>query len=62
LRAEGKQKVPHIKTPREDTVPVVGETDVRWLGTSAESEQLIVGDLVVRPGQFAFHVEGEVAR
>ena len=30
--------------------------------TSTESELLVVGDLVVKPGQFGFHIEGEVAR
>jgi hypothetical protein len=62
LQAEGNRGLPEIKTPVEKTIPVVGETDVCWLGDSAESELLIVDDLVVKPGQYAFAVKGEVAR
>ena len=62
LRPKGTQKPPHIKTPIADAAPVVGETDIRWLGTSADTELLIIGDLVVKPGAFSFVVKGEVAR
>jgi hypothetical protein len=62
LRAPGKQKLPRIKTPIDDTVSVVGETDVRWLGASADTELLIVGDLVLKPGEFSFAVDGSIAR
>ena len=62
LRASGKQKLPRIKTPIEDTASVVGETDVRWLGDSADDELLIVGDWVVKPGAFVFAVDGSIAR
>lgn len=62
LHPSGKQKLPEITTPIDHTFPVVGETDIRWLGTSAESELLVVEDLVVRPGHYSFAVKGEVAR
>jgi hypothetical protein len=62
LRANGKTNLPHIKTPITGTASVVDETDVRWLGSEADSELLIVGDLVLKPGAYAFTVQGEVAR
>jgi len=62
LRPVGKRNPPRIKTPIAKTSPVVGETDVRWLGTSKDSECLIVDDLVVKPGAFSFSVGGEIAR
>jgi hypothetical protein len=62
LRAGGKQKLPQIKTPIADACPAVGETDVRWLGNSADSELLIIDDLVVKPGGFSFSVKGRIAR
>ena len=62
LRAGGKQKLPHIKTPIAKTSGAVGETDVRWLGTSTDSERLIIDDMVVKPGVFSFSVDGEIAR
>jgi hypothetical protein len=62
LRAGGKGSLPQIKTPIEHTIQVVGETDVRWLGSTAESELLAVGALVVRPGRQSFSVKGEIAR
>jgi hypothetical protein len=62
LRPSGKQKLPQIKTPIADACPAVGETDVRWLGNSADSELLIIDDLVVNPGAFSFSVKGRIAR
>jgi hypothetical protein len=61
LRPKGKHGLPQIKTP-VDTIDVVGESDVRWLGSSAESELLVVDSLVVKPGHYAFSVDGEIAR
>jgi hypothetical protein len=62
LRATGKRGLPHIKIPIEETASVVGETDVRWLGDSADTELLVLGELVVNPGHSAFSVSGEIAR
>jgi hypothetical protein len=62
LRASVKANLPQIKTPIVGTAPVVDVTDVRWLGSGADSELLIIGDLVVRPGAYAFAVQGEIAR
>jgi hypothetical protein len=61
LRPKGKHGLPQIKTP-VDTIDVVGESDVRWLGSSAESELLVVDSLVVTPSHGAFSVDGEIAR
>ena len=61
LLPKGKHGLPQIETP-VDTIDVVGESDVRWLGSSAESELLVVDSLVVKPGHFAFTVDGEIAR
>jgi hypothetical protein len=36
--------------------------DLRWLGDTAESELLVIGALVVRPGALRFLVDGEIAR
>ena len=62
LRPVGKRTPPQLKTPIENTAEAVGETDVRWLGASEESELLIVDDLVVKPGVAAFSVKGQIAR
>ena len=62
LRPVGKHNPPRIKTPIAKAAPAVGETDVRWLGTSSDSEYLIVDDLVVKPGAFSFSVKGEITR
>ena len=61
LRPKGKHGLPQIKTPVA-TIDVIGESDVRWLGSSAESELLVVDSLVVKPGHYAFSVDGEIAR
>jgi hypothetical protein len=58
----GKRRLPRIKTPIANACPAVGETDLRWLGDSAESEYLIVGDLIVKPGAFSFAVDGAIIR
>jgi hypothetical protein len=53
---------PKLKLPVQRTVSVVGETDTRWLGTTAASELLVVDALVVRPGVASFLVDGQLAR
>jgi hypothetical protein len=54
-------KTKRIKQPIEAAILVEGERELRWFG-DAESELLIVGDLVVRPGEALFRVDGEIAR
>jgi hypothetical protein len=51
-----------LETPIPRTVSVVGETDVRWLGTGEETELLVIDDLVVKPGGASFSVKGEIPR
>jgi hypothetical protein len=58
LAVSGKPR--RIKTPIERAAQVVGETDVRWLG-SGDSELLIVDDVAVRPGVGGFALRGRVA-
>jgi hypothetical protein len=57
-----KTSPPGIPTPIENTFEAVGETTLRWLGTSATDELLVLDDLVLRPQRKAFSVDGEVAR
>ncbi|MDX2024489.1 MAG: hypothetical protein SF187_29885 [Deltaproteobacteria bacterium] len=51
-----------IEVPIANTIGVVGESDVRWLGTSAESEVLVIDDLIIVPRRESFSVNGAVAR
>ena len=46
----------------QNTIGAVGETEIRWLGTSAASEVLVIDGLVVRPGAESFSVKGGLAR
>lgn len=60
LKPAGK-KAATIKVPIVNTIGVVGETDVRWLGTSAQDEVLVVDSLVITPGRPSFTVDGAIA-
>ncbi|MET0389379.1 MAG: hypothetical protein ABW321_25620 [Polyangiales bacterium] len=51
-----------LRTPVRDTADVVGESDVRWLGSTPESELLVIDHLVIAPGRAIFDVDGEIAR
>lgn len=51
-----------IEVPITNTMSVVGESDVRWLGTSAESEVLVIDDMIIVPRRESFSVNGAVAR
>ena len=62
LAAASTADLPSIRNPVEQTVQIWGEVDVRWLGDSAESELLVIGTEVVRPGELRFLVDGEIAR
>jgi hypothetical protein len=53
---------PKLKLPVPKTINVVGETEIRWLGTTAASELLVIDGLVVRPGAPSFSVKGRLAR
>jgi hypothetical protein len=53
---------PKLKLPVPKTLNVVGETEIRWLGTTAASELLVIDALVVRPGAPSFSVKGRLAR
>lgn len=57
LKAQGKR----LRTPIRGAARLQFEADVRWLGDSAESELLVLGELLVRPGERAFSVAGELA-
>jgi hypothetical protein len=57
LKAQGKR----VRTPVRDASLLQFEADVRWVGDSAESELLVIDDLLVRPGERAFSVAGELA-
>jgi hypothetical protein len=59
--APGKP-APKLKLPVPRTIEAVGETDTRWLGTTAASELLVIDKLVVRPGAASFSVNGRLAR
>ncbi|MEY4509306.1 MAG: hypothetical protein RLZZ450_1428 [Pseudomonadota bacterium] len=56
LKVQGKR----LRTPVRGASLLQFEADVRWLGDSAESELLVLGDLLVRPGDRAFSVAGEL--
>jgi hypothetical protein len=52
-----------FKTPIKQAQLLASATDLRWLGSSEQSEVLVLGGLVVRPGLPAFEIiEGEFAR
>lgn len=51
-----------VHTPVEGARDVVGESDVRWLGTDEASELLVIDGDVARPGRSVFRVDGHVAR
>jgi hypothetical protein len=50
-----------VKRPIESAGLVEGEADLRWLGEPG-AELLVVGRLVLRPGDSLFRVAGEIAR
>jgi hypothetical protein len=60
LRAAGKARL-ELATPIAGTAEVVGETEVRWLGTP-QAEVLIVDGVVLRPGVGSFELKGQLAR
>ncbi|MEY4576564.1 MAG: hypothetical protein RL701_1267 [Pseudomonadota bacterium] len=51
-----------IRVQTADMADVVGETDLRWLGDSAETEVLVVDQLVIQPNAAVWSFEGELAR
>lgn len=53
---------PNHQVPVANTISVVGETDVRWLGTSVQSEVLVIDALLIAPGRDSFTVDGALAR
>jgi len=57
LKPQGKR----LRTPIRGAVRLQFEADVRWLGDSAESELLVLGEVLVRPGERAFSIAGELA-
>jgi len=59
LKPAGKRKT--VRTPIQQAVLLEFEADVRWIGDSAESELLVIRDLLVRPGERSFSVVGELA-
>jgi hypothetical protein len=50
-----------VKAPSEGMADVVGESDVRWLSVSPDSELLIVDQLVISPLKGSWAFEGELA-
>jgi hypothetical protein len=48
------------RSPR--TARVVGEDDVRWLDLEPQADVLVVGDLIILPGERSFRVRGDVVR
>jgi hypothetical protein len=50
-----------VRTPIEQTLQIVGEADVRWLGDAA-SELLLIDGTAIRPGLGSAALHGEVAR
>ncbi|MEO8179096.1 MAG: hypothetical protein ABI895_09710 [Deltaproteobacteria bacterium] len=60
LQPKGKAH-PQLATPIEGTMPAVGETEVRWIGT-AEAEVLIVDGFALRPGVGGFEFDGQLVR
>jgi hypothetical protein len=61
LRPHGTEP-PTIPTPIEGTVQVVGESIIRWIGTSETSERLVVDGSLVIPARGTFALDGQVAR
>lgn len=61
LMLAGRKTPPLYATPLTNTVGVVGESDVRWLGHAPDAEILIIDGLVIRPGAVSFEVRGEIA-
>jgi hypothetical protein len=53
------RKVIHVPS---DTLTATGESDVRWIGFDENTELLVVDQLILRPGNSAFSVQGNVAR
>lgn len=51
-----------LATPIRDAAQVVGESDVRWLGTSEPSELLVVDGSVIKPGTGTWSLDGQIAR
>lgn len=52
-----------LHTPIKQAELVPSSADVRWLGTSEETEALLLDKLVIRPGRPSFEItDGELAR
>jgi hypothetical protein len=52
-----------LHTPIKQAQLVPSFADVRWLGTSEQTEALLLDKLVIRPGRPSFEItEGELAR
>jgi hypothetical protein len=55
----GARKAIHVPS---GTLTATGESDVRWMGFSEDTEGLVVDHLIIRPGVGAFSVKGSVAQ
>jgi hypothetical protein len=53
---------PRIATPLTQTALITAETDVHWLPPHSSSELLVLGALIVIPGERSFSIAGELAR